>query len=112
MNLDSLCGINIDCLQVFNGRFLLAAAARDRVYMISLPRQSTATFLSTKDNSPVIRPSSQITGLIACSHRFTFQSDRPSVDDDQKWESIPYPPDRITGNSASIMLEVGSLILQ
>ncbi len=91
------CGINTDCLQESSGRLSLAAAARDRIYMISLPRHLIATRSATEHTLPVVGSPSQITGLTACSCRMVLQCDRASVGDNQEWELTPYPLDKITG---------------
>ncbi|KAI9872282.1 MAG: hypothetical protein M1830_001825 [Pleopsidium flavum] len=94
------------------GRLSLAVAARDRIYMISLPEHSITTLGATKHTPSPVHSSSQITGLTACSCTTVLRCDCASSGDSQEWESTPYVLDRITGMTYCLDPDTSDLCLE
>ncbi|KAI9869746.1 MAG: hypothetical protein M1830_005138, partial [Pleopsidium flavum] len=95
-----------------SGRLSLAVAARDRIYMISLPEHSINIRGATEHTFSLVHSSSQITGLTACSCRTVLRCDYASDGESQEEETTPYPLDKITGMTYCLDPDTSDLCLE
>lgn len=73
----------------------LAAAARDQMYIISLPRET----LIARASHESAQSSPEAPEAMACRYEMTGRSDEGNVTDEEKWDLTPYPLDRVTGTA-------------